>query len=85
MFRDKDTFKARFFESNILAPNAELLAVSGLIDVIYITNVLHLWTWDTQALAMKTLVALSKPGTMVVGLQVGDTEGGVCESLQFDY
>ena len=35
-------------------------------------QVLHLWDWDGQVGACKKLVSLTKPGSLVVGDQVGN-------------
>jgi hypothetical protein len=39
--------------------------------MIYISCVLHQWDLDQQAVAAKRLVELSRPGTMIFGLQTG--------------
>ena len=72
LFRDRDRFSAHFLEADILFPNAELMALRGKVDILYITHVLHQWDWENQAKCLVQLVGLSSgPGAMVVGFQVG--------------
>ena len=71
MLRDNETFSARFKCSHILTPKPQLLALRGTFDIINITLVLNQRNWETQVLALKEVVWLSKPGAMVVGFQVG--------------
>jgi hypothetical protein len=70
-----------FIEGDIVNPNAELLVFRGAIDIISITHVLHQWTWDDQVAALKQLVALSRPGALVVGFQICATKGKALESF----
>lgn len=72
MYRDRDRFSAHFIEADILYPNAELRALTGTVDVISITHVLHQWDWKDQVKAVEELVKLSSgKGAVVVGFQVG--------------
>ncbi|TVY83564.1 Methyltransferase ausD [Lachnellula suecica] len=71
MFRDRDKFDAHYIEADILNPNSYLEALEGKMDIIWVTYLLHQWTWEGQVLAARRLVALSRPGTIVVGFQVG--------------
>ncbi len=71
MFRDKKRFKANFIEADLLDPSPALKALSGKIDVIYTSLVLHQWEWDKQVEAAKRLVDLSRPGTILFGFQLG--------------
>ncbi|KAH3909676.1 hypothetical protein HBI56_059030 [Parastagonospora nodorum] len=70
-FNDKDRFLASYIESDILFPNEALGNLNGQMDVIFIVHVLHQWDWETQILACKELVKLSKPeaGSLIVGYQ----------------
>jgi len=74
MFQDANKFKAKFIEADILHPNAALQALAGKLDIISITHVLHQWKWDEQIAAAKQLAILSKPGSIIVGFQVGSTD-----------
>jgi len=71
MFRDRSKFHAKYIESDILHPATALQKLYGKIDIIWITHVLHQWTWEGQVMAAKSLVKLSRVGTIVVGYQVG--------------
>ncbi|PQE20891.1 methyltransferase domain-containing protein [Rutstroemia sp. NJR-2017a BBW] len=71
MYRDRDNFHAHYIECDILKPNPALKELNGKMDIIWITHVLHQWTWEGQVLAAKTLVDLSRVGTIVAGYQVG--------------
>jgi hypothetical protein len=82
MFNDRCTFLAHFIETDIVYPNAELLALNSTVDIIYISKVFHQWDWATQVAALRSIIALSKLGTMVVGFHVGVVEGGLVEYVQ---
>ncbi|KAF2034620.1 hypothetical protein EK21DRAFT_55990 [Setomelanomma holmii] len=73
-FKDKDKFDVPYIESDLLFPTDKLKRLHGQIDVISIVHVLHQWDWDTQVLACKELVKLSKPGSLVVGFQGGTSD-----------
>ena len=44
------------------------------MDVISISAVLHQWDWQGQVDAAKKVAAFSKPGSLVVGYQIGNVE-----------
>ena len=71
MFCDRGRFSAHFMEADILHPNEALQALHSSIGIISITHVFHQWGWDDQIAAGMQLTALSRPGTLVVGFQVG--------------
>jgi hypothetical protein len=71
---DRDKMHVRHIESDILHPTAELAQLSGQIDVISVTHVLHQWDWDTQVAAAKRLCGFSRPGSVVVGYQGGTSD-----------
>ncbi|KAL9121468.1 MAG: hypothetical protein Q9187_001970 [Circinaria calcarea] len=76
LFNDKDRFAARFIEADILSSDhPALLALRGRVDIISVSAVMHQWAWRGQVEAAKKLVALSKPGSLVVGYQIGNLEG----------
>jgi hypothetical protein len=72
MYRDREKFHANFIEADILHPSPALQELNGKMDVIWITHVLHQRTWEAQVLAAKSLVTLSRLGTIVAGYQVGE-------------
>ena len=76
MYRDKGRFAAHFIETNILSSeDPALLALAGHVGIISISALLHQWSWEDQVKAGKKLVTFSKPGSLVVGYQIGNTEG----------
>jgi hypothetical protein len=76
LFKDKDHFKGRFIEADILSTDkSELLALRGGVDIISVSAVLHQWSLKDQVEATKKLMAYSKPNSLVVGYQIGNIEG----------
>ena len=45
LFRDRDTMKAQFVNTDILDANSALAALHGKIDVVHVALVLHLFGW----------------------------------------
>jgi SAM-dependent methyltransferase len=41
LFRDTDKFSAKFMETDIMNPNDDLKVLTGKIDIISVTHVLH--------------------------------------------
>jgi hypothetical protein len=78
MYRDEGRFKAQFIEADIMVPgaNAQLAALKGKVDVIYIGVILHQWKWDTQFECSKQLVKFSKPSAVVIRHQMGNVNAG---------
>ena len=74
LFRDSDRFFARFIEADIFAENAALLALQGCIDIVNMAHVLHIWDWERQVAAAKKVCSFTRPGSMVVGSQVGNVD-----------
>jgi SAM-dependent methyltransferase len=73
MFRDKDHFDAHFIEADILSESDPALSLlKGKVDIVSATHVLHSWDWDGQIKAAKALATFTKPGSMIVGSQVGN-------------
>lgn len=80
LYRDADKLKARFLEANILEadtldPVSIYTELKGNMDILLVNQVFHLFDWDRQLKAAKNLVALSRPGTWVVGYQIGSALG----------
>lgn len=74
LFRDRDTFKGHFIQADILSDDSvELNALKGKADVIVVSQLLHQWTWDNQVKAAKALVSYTKPGSLIVGNQIGNS------------
>ena len=74
-YRDLDSMKARFLEADILNPVSLHAELNGKIDVILVNSVFHLFDWDRQVEAGKNIVSLSRPGTWVIGYQIGSSSG----------
>lgn len=79
LYRDRDKFSGRFVEADLMAVDtekspAELQALKGNVSIVHISQVLHQWDWKGQAEACKKLVYFSKPGTLIVGFQIGSAE-----------
>jgi hypothetical protein len=73
MFRDKDLFDANFIEADILSESDPALSpLKGKVDIVSVTHVLHSWDRDGQIKASKALATFTKPGSMIVGSQVGN-------------
>ncbi|KAI0437929.1 hypothetical protein F4803DRAFT_536854 [Xylaria telfairii] len=73
-FRDRDTFGGHFIEADFINSSAspELTALKNKVDILIVSQVLHQWSWINQFNAAKILVEFTKPGTWVVGNQVGN-------------
>ena len=76
LFRDKDKMHAQFVEADIFDTTASsgLHALQGKMDIIIACQFLHLFNWDGQVKAMKRIVDLSRPGTVLIGHQQGQVE-----------
>ena len=74
LFNDKDHFKAQFMEADLMAAEMDphLKSLNGKTDVISVSAVFHQWNWLEQANAAEKIVAFSKPGSLVVGYQIGN-------------
>ena len=73
MFQDQDRFRARFIEADILSStDFALTALKGKVDIISVTQVIHSWDWACQVKATKALTTFTKPGSMIVGNQIGN-------------
>jgi len=73
MFRDKDQFQAHFIEADFLSVNPKLEPLAeSKVDIISILQVLHQWDLGGQVNAAKALVTFTKPGSLVVGNQIGN-------------
>jgi hypothetical protein len=75
MFKDRQSFHADFMESDIVHPSTQLLALSVTVDIIFI-KVLLQWDHETQLAALRFIIALSKPGGIVVGFHAAVLDGG---------
>ncbi|KAN0107808.1 hypothetical protein V8E51_007550 [Hyaloscypha variabilis] len=69
MFNDCSRFHVTFIETDILCQSSYLKALNSAVNIIWASKVLHQRDWATQLVSSRSLVALSKPGTMVVGFR----------------
>jgi hypothetical protein len=75
LYRDQDRFGAHFIESDILSlENPKLQALIGKIDILSVSAVLHQWSWNDQVEAAKTLATFTKPGSLIIGHQIGNLD-----------
>lgn len=72
MFCDQSHFGAHFIEADILSESPELSSLRGKVNIVSIFQVLHQWDWDGQIKAAKALTTFTKPGSMIVGNQIGN-------------
>ena len=77
LFKDKDTMKAHLFAANALDEHSPLDDLEGKIDIVYAGSFLHLFSWDEQLKACKTMIKTLKPrkGSLVFGRQTGNVKG----------
>lgn len=75
LFRDREHFKGHFIEADILSTTSPALdLLKAQVDIIVVSQLLHQWTWDNQVKAAQALVAYTKPGSLIVGNQIGNPE-----------
>jgi SAM-dependent methyltransferase len=73
MFRDRGHFGATFIEADILSENPVLTSLKGKVDVLSVIQVLHQWQWDYQVKVAKVLSTFTRPGSLIVGNQIGNS------------
>ncbi|KAL8797002.1 MAG: hypothetical protein Q9195_000773 [Heterodermia aff. obscurata] len=71
LFQDHASMKARFVQADLLDEWSALRQLEGIIEIVYVGSVLHLFGWERQLQAGKQIARLSKVGTMVFGYQIG--------------
>ena len=69
LFKDREDMLAKFIQADILNADSDLNQLKGQADIIMVNQVLHLFDWKKQVAAIKQIVNLSKPGSLVVGYQ----------------
>jgi SAM-dependent methyltransferase len=76
LFNDRERWNGHFVEADFLtAATSPLLApLQRNADIIVISQVLHQWTWANQLRGATALVGLTKPGSLVVGNQMGKSD-----------
>ena len=77
LFKDRDTFAARFIAGDLLnAESHSIDAINGQVDIIHASRLFHLFGWDDQVKLGVRLVAFFNPeaDALIVGTQVGNME-----------
>lgn len=79
LFKDRETLKSQFIEADIFDPDSGLKEIDGKIDIIYAGSFLHLFGYEQQVQVCVRIVKLlrEKPGSLLVGRQVGHVDAGV--------
>ena len=93
LFNDRETMQAQFLQADIFDPKSALNTLRGSIDIVLATHFIHLFSWEQQVEALKSVVSLCKPGAIVVGFNIGflhekdvpagKTKGSVSKSSKF--
>ncbi|OCK87375.1 uncharacterized protein K441DRAFT_594416 [Cenococcum geophilum 1.58] len=79
LFRDRDTFKGTLIAADLFTPKPMLSRLEGKFDVIWTSNVLHLFTWEKQVTAVAAMLKLlsKSSNSMIAGRFMGhSTPGG---------
>lgn len=72
LFQDKEKMRAKFIQGDFLQmDDGALKGIKKKVDVVIAAQFLHLFSWEGQVMAIKKIVGLSKPGTVLVGYQQG--------------
>lgn len=89
LFRDSPA-DVVMVEANILAPlggeqgaSSSLGRFRGLLRVVQLGMILHLFTWEEQLAAFENAVALlrDEPGVLIIGQATGNLDGVVTQTL----
>lgn len=74
LFNDNDRFKATFMEADLMAADTDprLTALHHKMDIISVSAVFHQWSWRDQVTAAERVALFSKPGSIIVGHQIGN-------------
>ncbi|MCJ1333745.1 hypothetical protein MMC10_010445 [Thelotrema lepadinum] len=75
LFRDRETFKANYFQADVFDPKSFPKTLQGSVDIIFLGLVHHLWSRREQVEALASLARLTKPGSMILGLGAGWSKG----------
>lgn len=78
LFLDRGKLATTFIVGDAMDPKSELSSLNGKVNIIHATSFLHLFNWEDQVTLGKRFVEIlsAKPGSMVVGRQVGNVNPG---------
>ena len=76
LFRDKDKMHAQFLAADVMNPDSSLNSLSGMVDIVIASQLLHLFSWEEQVRVGKRVFSLTKSGAWFVGYQIGSVSGG---------
>ena len=80
LFMDRESYKGRFVLGDVFedTPGSAMKALDRTIDIVHISSFLHLWAWDGQVSAAVRLIEFlkNKPGTIILGRQLGSSKPG---------
>jgi SAM-dependent methyltransferase len=73
LFGDQDTLRTKFITANIFDEKSALTELQGQFDMIYAGSFFHLWGYEDQVKASKSVAQLLRPqkGSTIYGRQVG--------------
>ncbi len=69
LFKDRHKMASNFIQANILETDPSLEHLTGMVDIIIANQFIHLFDWEGQVSVLKTIVQLSKPGSILIGYQ----------------
>ncbi|KAF2794120.1 hypothetical protein K505DRAFT_324975 [Melanomma pulvis-pyrius CBS 109.77] len=73
LFADQDTLQTKFLTADIFDATSTLTELQGQFDMVYAGSFFHLWGYEEQVKASKSVALLLRPqkGSMILGRQVG--------------
>lgn len=71
LFCDRSTMQAHMLQADIFDPASELKTLHGSIDIVLTTHFFHLFSYEQQVEASKSIIAMCRPGAMIVGFNIG--------------
>jgi SAM-dependent methyltransferase len=73
LFGDQDTLRTKFLTADIFDATSALTDLQGQFDMVYAGSFFHLWGYDDQVRASKSVALLLRPqkGSTIYGRQVG--------------
>jgi hypothetical protein len=78
LFQDKDIFNGTFVAADVFDLDSMLRQFQDKVDMIWTSNMLHLFTWDQQVKIIGTMLKLlkSSPDPMIAGRFMGHSAAG---------